>query len=304
MGEIEQLEQGLRASLARVTSENTPPRLAEALRHAVLGEGGRIRPRLCLEVDRACGGRAPELSLAAAVAIELIHSASLVHDDLPCFDDAATRRGKPSVHAAFGEDLAVLVGDQLIVQAFETLALVEQADPRRVIALTRLIAAGTGAPLGIIAGQAWENEPSVDVETYHRAKTAALFEAATAAGAIAEGADPAPWREVGRRVGEAYQIADDLADAVGPTGTLGKPTGQDLRNGVPSIVLQLGVRGALKLLDERLGQAVVAVPSCQGRDRVVRLLDQVALRLCPPALRQSIDRSDDDRPARHLAAAI
>ncbi|MFH1807297.1 MAG: polyprenyl synthetase family protein [Pseudomonadota bacterium] len=300
---MDRIEAALQTSLQRATAGDAPPRLAAAMRHAVLGQGGRIRPRLCLEVAAACGDTEPELSLAAATAIELIHNASLVHDDLPCFDDAAIRRGKPSVHAAYGEDLAVLVGDQLIVQAFAALGAVESADPRRVLALIRVLAEATGAPHGIIAGQAWESEPSVDVEQYHRAKTAALFEAAAAAGALASGADPTPWREVGRRIGEAYQIADDLADAASPASTLGKPTGQDLRNGVPSVVLQIGVRGALKLLDQRLQQAVTAVPPCERRDDILALLGKVGLRLCPPSLRHAIEDDNDDRPELHLVAA-
>ena len=104
-----------------------PPLLAAAMRHAVFPGGARIRPQLCLAVARACGDAHPALADAAAAAIELLHCASLVHDDLPCFDDAATRRGQPSVHAAYGERLAVLAGDALIVLAFQTLAAAARA---------------------------------------------------------------------------------------------------------------------------------------------------------------------------------
>ena len=136
----------------------TPPRLAQALRYAVFPGGARVRPRLSLAVAMACGDDRPELSNGAAAAIELLHCASLVHDDLPCFDDAATRRGKASVHAAFGEPLAVLAGDALIVRAFEALALAAVAEPLRLPALLGLLGAAVGAPNGIVAGQAWECE--------------------------------------------------------------------------------------------------------------------------------------------------
>ena len=99
------------------------------MRHAVLPGGARVRPQLCLSVAQACGDDLPEMSDAAAAAIELIHCASLVHDDLPCFDDADLRRGKPSVHRAYGEPLAVLAGDALIVMAFEALARAAQGEP-------------------------------------------------------------------------------------------------------------------------------------------------------------------------------
>lgn len=116
------IEQALDAAIAHLEAPGAPPRLAEALRYAVFPGGHRIRPRLCLSVARACGDDDPGASDAAAAAIELIHCASLIHDDLPCFDDAPLRRGQPSVHAAYGEPLAVLAGDALIVSAFETLA--------------------------------------------------------------------------------------------------------------------------------------------------------------------------------------
>ena len=117
-----------------------PPRLADALRYAVFPGGARIRPRLCLAVAPACGDDDPAASDAAAAAIELLHCASLVHDDLPCFDDADLRRGRPSVHRAFGEPLAVLAGDALIVLAFETLARGARRCARRgSVALVRII---------------------------------------------------------------------------------------------------------------------------------------------------------------------
>src|SRR5271166_6512122 len=121
MDAITRIERTLNASLAQTEAPGGPPLLAAAMRHAVFPRGARVRPRLCLAVATACGDDQPAASNGAAAAIELLHCASLVHDDLPCFDDADTRRGRPSVHKAFGEALAVLTGDALIVLAFQTL---------------------------------------------------------------------------------------------------------------------------------------------------------------------------------------
>ena len=115
------IERALAAATRQGSGPGCPPGLAAAVAHAVFPGGARIRPKLCLSVARACGDRHPAMADAAAAAIELLHCASLVHDDLPCFDDAPLRRGKPSVHRAFGERLAVLAGDALIVLSFETL---------------------------------------------------------------------------------------------------------------------------------------------------------------------------------------
>ena len=169
-------------------------------------------PRLCLAVASACGDDQPRVSQAAAASIELLHCASLVHDDLPCFDDAATRRGRASVHAAFGEPLAVLAGDALIVLAFQTLAAGAAIRPTRLATLLPIVAGAVGVPSGIVAGQAWECEASADLSQYQREKTGALFAAATAAGAAAAGAEAEAWRLLGDRLGEAYQVADDIRD--------------------------------------------------------------------------------------------
>ena len=182
------IERALLAAIATQEVPGAPPKLAAAIRHAVFPGGARIRPHLCLAVARACGDDDPALADATAVALELLHCASLVHDDLPCFDNAATRRGRPSVQAAFGEPLAVLAGDALIVLAFQTLAAAGAQSPGRMAALITTVASATGMPFGIVAGQAWECEPRVALSDYQRAKTGALFAAATAAGAQAAGA--------------------------------------------------------------------------------------------------------------------
>src|SRR5512139_424918 len=151
------VERALRAALDTMCAPGAPPRLTAAVYHSVFPAGARIRPQLCLRVAIACGEDVPGLADGVATAIELIHCASLVHDDLPCFDAAATRRGQPSTHRAFGEPLAVLAGDQLIVLAFEVLARASLTTPSRLGRLVTILARGTGLPHGIIAGQGWES---------------------------------------------------------------------------------------------------------------------------------------------------
>ena len=186
-----------------------PGRLAAALDHSTMSGGARIRPTILLSVALACGDDRPALSDASAAALELIHCASLVHDDLPAFDNADTRRGKPSVHRAYGEPLAILAGDSLIVLAFEVLARAAGDQPLRALRLVQTLAQRTGMPGGICAGQGWESEPVVNLGAYHRAKTGALFVAATQMGALAAGQDAEPWEELGARIGAAFQVADE-----------------------------------------------------------------------------------------------
>lgn len=291
------IEHALLSALIPGEAES-PPGLAAAVRHALFPGGGRLRPKLCLSVAAACGDPDPALADAAAVAVEMMHCASLVHDDLPCFDAAETRRGLPTVHVAFGESTAVLTGDQLIVQAFEHLARVGAASPRRLPALVTLLARGSGAPFGIVAGQAWESEPRVDAQLYRRAKTGALFEAAAALGAVAAGQPPgtasmqstrvrslhvvrsnggsvdrpgpAPrgWAIVGARIGEAYQVADDILDVMGDANRIGKPTGQDAALGRPNVVHDLGLAEARRLFERLVRDADAAIPPCDDPEPV------------------------------------
>jgi geranylgeranyl diphosphate synthase type II len=264
MDAMTRIERALTAAVARADGPACPPLLAAAMRHAVFPRGARIRPRLCLAVAAACGEDDPDIADAAAAAIELLHCASLVHDDLPCFDDADTRRGKPSVHRAFGEPLAVLAGDALIVLAFQALAAGAATAPQRLGPLVATVARSVGVPAGIVAGQAWECEPAADLAQYQREKTGALFAAATVAGAAATGAPAEAWRLLGERLGEAYQVADDLRDSVSDAAELGKPTGRDAALGRPSAVLQLGLDGAIARLRDLADDAVESVPPCPG----------------------------------------
>ena len=247
---------------------DAPPRLAAALDYAVTPGGARIRPTILLNVARACGDDSPALADASAAALELIHCASLVHDDLPCFDDADTRRGKPSVHRAFGQPLAVLAGDSLIVLAFEALARAAEAEPARGLRLVRTLAACTGMPGGICAGQGWESEGAVNLSAYHRAKTGALFVAASKMGAIAAGQDPEP-----------FQVADDLRDALYDAATLGKPAGQDAVHARPNAVAELGVQGAIRHLTDILAGAIASIPACPGEAALAALVRRYAERM-------------------------
>lgn len=284
MAASQRIEQALEAALAAGQGAGCPPQLAAAVRHAVFPGGARIRPQLCVAVARACGDDQPALADAAAVAIELLHCASLVHDDLPCFDDAPTRRGRPSVHSAYGERLAVLAGDALIVTAFDVLGRAGAAAPARLAPLLSTVAASVGMPRGIVAGQAWECEPRVSVREYHREKTGSLFEAATRAGALAAGGDAQAWAGLGEWLGEAYQVADDIRDVVADAQALGKPVGRDAALGRPSIARERGLPAAMRYFDALVRSAAEAVPECLGAPMLRALVRAEAERLVPPQM--------------------
>lgn len=279
-------EQELKAALAEHATAQCPPMLASALDYAVFPGGARVRPQLCLAVALANNSSDRPLAAAAATAVEFLHCASLVHDDLPCFDDATQRRGKPSVHAKFGERIAVLTGDALIVAAFQTIAVhaIHSVRTERVPLVLSIVARGVGAPHGIAAGQAWECEPSVDVSRYHRAKTGALFIAATCAGAAAAGMDPGPWVNLGAAIGEAYQVADDIKDVIAEPEAIGKPVGIDARLSRPSAVAELGLDGAVSRLKGCLEEGLDSIPHCAGKKMLQLLVRSQAKRFIPESL--------------------
>ena len=281
-------EQYLEEAMAEHATAQCPPLLAQALNYAVFPGGARVRPKICKAVALANNSSDVGLANAAASAIELLHCASLVHDDLPCFDDATQRRGKPSVHAKFGERIAVLTGDALIVAAFQTLAThaIHAVRTERVPLVTAIVARGVGAPHGICAGQAWECERSVDLSRYHRAKTGALFVAATCAGAAAAGVDPGPWVNLGASIGEAYQVADDIKDAISDPETLGKPTGIDVKLDRPSAVRELGLDGAVARLKQCLEAGLDSMPACAGQDLLQKIVRAQASRFVPEKIAQ------------------
>ena len=278
------VERSLGQALGLAKGPDAPPLLLGAMSHAVFPGGARIRPRLCLAVAHACGEDQPEISAAMAAAIELMHCASLVHDDLPCFDDAPTRRGRASVHRAFGERIAVLTGDALLVLAFQWLARRALGAPGRLAGLITILARAVGAPAGIIAGQAFECEPQISLAGYQRAKTGALFAASTAGGACAAGCDAESWHALGERIGEAYQIADDIRDVVCKEYELGKPTGRDQALGRPNAVHRLGLGSAVERLEGLVQSAIDAIPSCPGAQDLRRHILAEASRLLPREL--------------------
>ncbi len=277
----DRIEKTLIEVLQRARLDPAPPKLAAALNYSVFPGGARVRPQLALSVSIACADDNPKLSNACAVAIELIHCASLIHDDLPCFDDANLRRGKPSVHKAFDEPIAVLSGDALIMMAFEILGISSEATPHRLPALIAALGRSGGMPFGICSGQGWESEPKINLSAYHQLKTGSLFVAATKMGAIAAGEDPEPWEELGARIGEAFQVADDVRDALEVSKEIGKPTGQDVAKNRPNAVTELGVGGAIDKLQDILSGAISSIPSCPGEADLCEIVRKQAALLTP-----------------------
>lgn len=278
------IERSVLSAFEDLDAPGAPPRLVKAMRYAVFPGGARMRPRLLLSVALACGDKHPRAADGAAAALELLHCASLVHDDLPAFDDALLRRGQESVHRAFGQQIAILAGDALIVRAFETLASGARDATALLPELLQVMGRAVGAPSGIVAGQAWESETEIDLRAYHRAKTGALFEAAVRAGALTGGGIPADWAALGTAFGEAYQVADDIADVQARPEHLGKETGQDAAKGRPNVALELGVQGASERLVGLLREAMGSLPSCPQRTEIQRWIAGSIDHFLPEAL--------------------
>lgn len=251
-------------------ADMAPQVLHRAMRYAVLSGGKRLRPRLLIAVAAACGaqtsGAEASLIINTACAIEFLHCASLVHDDLPVFDDSPMRRGQPTVHIMFGEPIAILTGDALLSRAFEVIAESPQKLAHRALSLLRLFGVAAGSRQGLIGGQSLEQEsPQLGggkraaasssassssgalafspglVERYHLMKSASMFRLAARAGALAAGsAKHRSWARVGEMLGLAFQLADDLGDVSSSAGALGKPVGRDDALGRPNAALVSG----------------------------------------------------------------
>ncbi|MDP6540773.1 MAG: polyprenyl synthetase family protein [Planctomycetota bacterium] len=224
-----------------------PPTLAAAVRHALFGGGKRLRPALVRLMCREHGG-SDEQAAAPAGAVEMVHTYSLVHDDLPCMDDDDLRRGRPTVHRRFDEATAVLTGDALLTRAFGVLAQAEAEGAPMVAALAR--AAG---PAGLVGGQVLDlalpgSEAQAEaVRAVHEGKTAALLAASAELGALAAGADEgrcAAVRAFGSTLGLCFQAIDDVLDVTGDAATLGKMPGTDARHDRGTLVAALGLEGA------------------------------------------------------------
>lgn len=252
-----------------------PParRLAQAMRYALFGGGKRLRPACVLMAAEAVGGD-PDRALPAACAVELIHTYSLVHDDLPCMDDDDLRRGRATVHRRFDEATAVLAGDALLTLAFEAVAAGIAAPCAAAVA--RSLARGAGA-LGMVGGQsldllaegrALDQEAVLDID---RMKTAALFRAAFECGGISVGAAHVQRERlaaVGERVGVAFQIVDDLLDLTSTPEQLGKATQKDGRKGKATLPQLLGREAAFREA-ERLSDEAIRLAQTLPSSRLI-----------------------------------
>lgn len=243
--------------------------VAEAMAYACADGGKRIRPVLTLEFCRLCGGD-PEAAMPAAAAIEMIHSYSLVHDDLPCMDNSLLRRGKPSTHAVYGETMALLAGDGLLNLAFETILSSKNRgslSAEGVLGAASALADAAGID-GMVGGQVIDLQSegkNIDLailETLQRGKTAALLTAACVMGARLAGATSAQEqaaRIYGEGIGLSFQIIDDILDVTADAAKLGKPTGSDAENEKVTYVSLLGLDAARRLAEQRTAEAVEAL---------------------------------------------
>ena len=243
--------------------------VAEAMAYACEGGGKRIRPVLLLEFCRLCGGDT-EAALPAAAAIEMIHSYSLVHDDLPCMDNSLLRRGKPSTHAVYGETMALLAGDGLLNLAFETILASKNRGSLTadgVLGAASALADAAGIE-GMVGGQVIDLDSEgkqidlATLEALQRGKTAALLIAACVMGARLAGATPAQEqaaRTFGEGIGLSFQIIDDILDVTADAAKLGKPVGSDAENEKTTYVSLLGLDAARRLAERRTAEAVEAL---------------------------------------------
>ena len=256
-----------------------PARLAEAMRYSLLGGGKRLRPILSLMAAEACGGD-PAVAMPAACALEMVHTYSLIHDDLPAMDDDDLRRGRPTCHKAFDEATAILAGDALLTLAFEVVARdLRPADAA--VDCLRTLAEASGM-VGMVGGQMADllAEGRTDgtlegLEAIHRRKTGALLNAALRLGGLAVGAPEASLRALdvyGHAVGLAFQIVDDLLDVQGDEAKLGKRVGKDSGLGKWTYPEFLGIEGSRLRARQLADEAVEALAPFGGRGDRLRAL--------------------------------
>lgn len=278
-----------------------PPLIAEAMRHSLFAGGKRLRPILTLAaadaVGPAVGPAAAALATPAACAIEMIHTYSLVHDDLPAMDDDTLRRGRPTAHVAYGEGVAVLAGDALLTEAFRVLARwPETTDAavagRKLLAAARVAEAAGAA--GMVGGQTLDlqaagrapgrENPAADVDglrAMHERKTGALIRAAAAAGAIMAGAAEAERAAVdayASRLGLGFQIVDDILDVEGAAAALGKTAGKDAAAGKPTYPSMLGLDRSRRLARRAVADAKDALRAAGLTGRLDAIADWVLAR--------------------------
>jgi geranylgeranyl diphosphate synthase type II len=287
-GEHQTVETALDALLPAATTH--PARLHEAMRYALFAGGKRLRPLLLLAACRACEGQDRQ-ALAAAAAVEMIHTYSLVHDDLPAMDDDALRRGQPTTHVVYGEGMAILVGDALLTRAAEILlgsVTADGLDEVPAAAAAHLITAASSQ--GMIGGQALDLEsegqhlPLESLEDLHGRKTGALIQASLVAGGHCAGADASHLAALGRcgqALGLAFQIVDDILDVTGKPGELGKSPGKDEKAGKSTFPALMGLhasrRRAVELADEaRDALALLGAAAEPVRDLVGRATERIS----------------------------
>ncbi len=278
---LEQIESALKEAAA--VPDMPYKQTAEAMAYSLEAGGKRLRPMLALEFCRLAGGE-PEKAMPFACAVEMIHTYSLIHDDLPCMDNDDMRRGKPSCHKAFGEATALLAGDALLTKAFEMLSKAE-LPPERIVKAAAILSRCAGID-GMIGGQAVDllNEaqaPDFDIlELTCRLKTAALLQAACLLGTAAAGNDQMTdkAREYGLNLGLAFQIVDDILDVTGDSALLGKPVGSDAENGKTTFVTLCGLEKARELAEKYSRGAVEVLAQIPGSEDLSRLTEQLLLR--------------------------
>lgn len=262
--------------ISLAASENAA---AEAARYSLLSGGKRIRPILLLEFYTLCGGEG-DCALDFAAAIEMLHTYSLIHDDLPCMDNDDMRRGRPSCHKAYGENTALLAGDALLTLAFETAAKTRGIPPERVLRALALLAEKSGVN-GMIAGQvedlSFEEQGADLIGLYgmYLKKTAFLLQAAAMCGCILAGADEeriSYAAEYAENLGIAFQIIDDILDCTADEALLGKPIGSDAENGKTTYVTLIGLESARERAAELSERAVAALEKIGGDTAILREL--------------------------------
>jgi farnesyl diphosphate synthase len=273
--------EAVEAALDRWVPRDAPVGLGVAMRYGVLDGGKRLRPLLVLAAAEAVGADAREqreAALRAAVAVELIHAYSLVHDDMPCMDNDVLRRGKPTVHVQFGEAQAMLAGDAMQALAFEVLTPDEGVDPALQARLCRLLARSSGHA-GMAGGQAIDlasiGKPLAEAELrdMHRRKTGALLQASVLMGAACGTVSSQAWNalsDYGAAIGLAFQVVDDILDVTGLSETLGKTAGKDQDTNKPTYVTVLGLEAARRHAAELRDQAHAALAR-SGLDRAAGL---------------------------------
>jgi len=263
----------------RFSDEAGTAGLEEAMRYSLLAGGKRIRPVLALATARAIG-RDPAEVLPFAAALELIHTYSLIHDDLPAMDDDDLRRGRPTNHKAFGEDVAILAGDGLYAEAFRHVLTDQRAEPGHLLAAVAELAAATGVN-GMVGGQYVDVAgETTDLRRLHELKTGRLIGASVECVLLLSGAAPDPWRPFTAELGVLFQIVDDILDVTGTDADLGKPHGSDERHGKRTYVSEFGLEGARTMARASHEQARAALASAapHGAPELERITDFIATR--------------------------